>query len=123
MRHVSPPARAMNEITNFQTELFADRAGPAGFRYGTDIIAPKEEAELVRQIQKLPLAEFRFQQFLAKRLVIYFGWLYDFETSRFEPAVPIPEFLLEARSRAAEFAGLAADDLPHALVTEYAPGV
>lgn len=112
----------MRETTNVQRELFADRPGPGGFRYRADLIERNEEADLVRQIEKLPLTEFKFQQFLAKRRVIYFGWRYDFENSRFEPTLPIPEFLLEVRSRAAAFAGISADDLPHALVTEYSPG-
>lgn len=54
--------------------------------------------------------------------MIYFGWRYDFEDSKFERTEPIPEFLLELRQRAASFAGLGPGDLPHALVTEYTPG-
>ena len=37
-------------------------------------------------------------------------------------AAPIPPFLLPLRERAAAFAGLAPDDLVHALITEYRPG-
>lgn len=97
-------------------------AGPSGFSYEPDVISVPEEADLIEQIARLPLAEFKFQQYLAKRRVIYFGWRYDFENSKFEPTEPIPEFLLELQQCAANFAGLKPADLPHALVTEYSPG-
>jgi alkylated DNA repair dioxygenase AlkB len=50
-----------------------------------------------------------------------FGQHYDFaaETLHNEE---IPAFLLPLRQRAADFARIAAAELPHALVTEYAPG-
>jgi alkylated DNA repair dioxygenase AlkB len=106
-----------------QTDFFqATAVGPSGFIYEPDVVSVAEEAELIKQIAMLPLAEFKFQQYLAKRRVIYFGWRYDFENSKFEPTEPIPDFLLELRKRAACFAGLAPNDLPHALVTEYSPG-
>jgi alkylated DNA repair dioxygenase AlkB len=34
----------------------------------------------------------------------------------------MPAYLLTLRERAARFAGLAPEDLPHAMVTEYSPG-
>jgi len=109
--------------TEVQTDLFRESSAPEGFRYDRELISSDEERLLIDGIASLPLMEFRFQGYLAKRRVAYFGWRYDFERSRFEPTEPIPHFLLELRSRAAAFAELAADDLPHALVTEYAPGV
>lgn len=112
----------MSLSKRLQAELFNEPLGPSGFEYRRDLISPTEEAELVAHIEKLPLAEFKFQQFLAKRRVMYFGWRYDFENSRFEPTIPMPSFLLELRSRAASFAGLVPEALPHALVTEYSPG-
>lgn len=106
-----------------QVDLFAQPAdGPAGFRYSPDLISTAQEAELIARIKTLPLAEFKFQQYLAKRRVVYFGWHYDFATSRFTPTEPIPDFLMDLRAGAAAFAGLAPQDLPHALVTEYSPG-
>jgi alkylated DNA repair dioxygenase AlkB len=114
---------ALSKQAERQTDLFREPSGPTGFKYERDLISRDDERALIGGIAWLPLAEFRFQGFLAKRRVAYFGWRYDFDRSRVEPTEPIPDFLLELRSRAAEFAGLAVDDLPHALVTEYAPGV
>ena len=106
-----------------QSDLFRKPSVPEGFAYARDLISPADERALIGEIARLPLAKFRFQGFLAKRRVIYFGWRYDFDRSRFEPTEPIPDFLHDLRARAARFAGLTPDELPHALVTEYAPGV
>jgi alkylated DNA repair dioxygenase AlkB len=106
-----------------QSDLFRKPSVPEGFAYARDLISPADERALIGEIARLPLAKFRFQGFLAKRRVIYFGWRYDFDRSRFEPTEPIPDFLHDLRARAARFAGLTPDELPHALATEYAPGV
>lgn len=95
---------------------------PGGFRYRKNIITPDEEIELVRQIEKLPLKEFEFQGYLAKRRTISFGWHYRYVAQALEKAGPIPNFLLPLRARVAEFADLKSHDLPHVLVTEYRPG-
>ena len=58
-----------------------------------DVIAPAEEAELIRRIDSTGLSPFRFQQWTGKRLTLSFGWSYDFETGSFERAEPIPDWL------------------------------
>ena len=95
---------------------------PPGFRYKKSLITPDEEAELVAHIEQLPLKEFEFQGYLAKRRTISFGWHYKFGEESLVRANPIPDFLQEVRLRAAAFADLKIDDLPHILVTEYSPG-
>jgi alkylated DNA repair dioxygenase AlkB len=108
-----------------QSDLFAAPAAPdtpEGFRYARDIVSTGEERVLIERIAALPLTEFLFQGFVAKRRVMSFGWRYDFERARFEQTEPMPEFLFEVRARAAAFAELQPDDLPHALLTEYTPG-
>jgi len=105
-----------------QRDLFGSPGAPEGFQYERACVSAEDERRLVEHIAALPLEGFRFQGFIAKRRVIYFGWRYDFDRSRFETTQPIPDFLLPLRARAAQFAGLAPDDLAHALVTEYAPG-
>jgi alkylated DNA repair dioxygenase AlkB len=97
-------------------------APPDGFRYMAEVLSLDEERDLVAAIQKLSLKEFEFEGYLAKRRVLSYGWHYDFGDRTLRPADEIPEFLLAARERAAAFAGLAAADLPHALITEYRPG-
>ena len=95
---------------------------PDGFRYAKNIITPEEESELVRHIENLPLKEYEFQGYLAKRRTLAFGWHYNAAQEVVVKMGSIPEFLLPLRERAAAFADLRADDLPHALVTEYSPG-
>jgi len=109
-------------VSAAQADLFRKSSEPEGFRYRTGVVAPAEEQRLVSQIADLPLKEFLFQGFVAKRRVMSFGRRYDFERARFEKTDEIPGFLLDLRGRAAAFAGLAADALVHVLVTEYAAG-
>jgi alkylated DNA repair dioxygenase AlkB len=105
-----------------QPGLFADPDAPDGFRYAREIVSSDEERILINRIAALPLTEFLFQGFVAKRRVMSFGWRYDFERARFEETEPMPEFLFDVRARAAKFADLSPNDLPHALLTEYTPG-
>jgi alkylated DNA repair dioxygenase AlkB len=95
---------------------------PEGFRYQAEVLPPEEEQELVAYIRELPLKEFEFHGYVGKRRTHSYGWHYDFAESKLQPTDEIPPFLHKARERAAAFAGLAAEDLPHALVTEYSPG-
>jgi alkylated DNA repair dioxygenase AlkB len=120
-----PPllARHIQQMTAAQQDdLFRPASEPEGFRYAPGVISRAEEQRLACHIAELPLQEFLFQGFVAKRRVMSFGWRYDFERARFEQAERMPDFLLGLRARAAGFAGLEAEQLAHALVTEYAPG-
>jgi alkylated DNA repair dioxygenase AlkB len=97
-------------------------APPEGFRYQAEVLPPDEERALVEQIRELPLKEFEFHGYVGKRRVLSYGWHYDFGERTLRETDAIPDFLLPLRERAAAFAGLAPEDLPHALVTEYGPG-
>jgi alkylated DNA repair dioxygenase AlkB len=106
-----------------QTTPVASPAMPAGFRYTPDVIDAAEEAGLVAAFADLPFKEFEFHGFYGKRRVVSFGHRYDFNSGVLKDAEPMPAFLLPLRERAATFAGLAPDDLQHALITEYQQGV
>lgn len=95
---------------------------PEGFHYQTEVLPINEELELVERIRELPLKEFEFHGYIGKRRVMSYGWHYDFSEQTLRQTDEIPPFLHPLRERAAAFAGLAAGDLPHALVTEYGPG-
>jgi alkylated DNA repair dioxygenase AlkB len=95
---------------------------PEGLSYRGDLITAEEESALADAIAGLDLAPFEFLGFLGKRRVASFGWQYVFDGSGLRKAGEIPGFLLGVREKAAAFAGVAADDFQHALVTEYAPG-
>ena len=95
---------------------------PDGFRYQEEVLPPDEESELVERLRELPLKEFEFHGYVGKRRTLSYGWHYEFSAERLQQTEEIPEFLHRVRERAADFAGLTAEDLPHALVTEYSPG-
>jgi alkylated DNA repair dioxygenase AlkB len=95
---------------------------PRGFAYQPDLITEEEERDLVARIGGLPLKEFEFHGFTARRRTISFGWHYDFARGKLDPAEEIPEWLLPLRERAAVFAGLGGEQLPHAYILEYSPG-
>jgi len=105
----------------FTLDLFDAPALP-GLLYRDDFVSSEEEAILVAGIDSAPLAPFRFQGWLGKRLTASFGWRYDFEDASFRETAPIPGWLLPIRERAAAFAGLASDQLVQVLLTRYDPG-
>ncbi|MDX3909852.1 MAG: alpha-ketoglutarate-dependent dioxygenase AlkB [Sphingobium sp.] len=104
-----------------QLDLFAAPLVP-GLTYAQDLMTPAEEAALIGHIDAAPLQPFRFQGWLGKRLTASFGWRYDFDNAAFNPADPMPDWLLPVRAKAAAFSGLAEGDLVQALLTRYDPG-
>jgi alkylated DNA repair dioxygenase AlkB len=106
-----------------QASLFDDTPqAPDGFAYARDFISLDEEAELARRLGDLPFKAFEFRGVLANRHVIYFGLRYDFARGAIGEAEPIPDWLIPLRDRAAVFAGLEPEALPHMLINAYAPG-
>jgi alkylated DNA repair dioxygenase AlkB len=97
-------------------------APPEGLIYRAEILAPEEERDLLARCRDLPLKEFEFQGYLAKRRVIYYGWQYRYGDRALHPAEEIPDFLQSLRNRVAPLAERPAEDFPHAMVTEYRPG-
>jgi len=106
-----------------QTDLFGTAPDlPKGFVYRDDMLTKAEEAHLVGQFAKLPFKPFEFHGYLGNRRVVSFGWRYDYSGKALRESLPIPEFLFPLRQKAAAFAGIDADSLQQALVTEYAAG-
>lgn len=95
---------------------------PEGFRYRPDLISSPEEQSLIERIRELPLKEFEFHGFTARRRTISFGYHYDFARARLDRAEEIPPWLRPLRATAAAFAGLAPGDLVHVLILEYSAG-
>ncbi len=105
-----------------QGDLFATPSWPEGFIYRDEAITPDEERALAGEFAQLPLAPFAFHGFLGRRRVVSYGWRYDYAGRTLRPSDEIPGLLMSLRERAAEIAGIAAQDLQQVLVTEYAPG-
>ena len=104
-----------------QSDLF-DRPGVAGLAQAESIVSPSEEQALIAAVDAVELSPFRFQGWIGKRLTASYGWRYDFDTARFGPTDPIPDWLLPLRRTAACFARLRPDDLVQALLIRYDPG-
>lgn len=101
-----------------QADLFADPLID-GLDYYPDFISAEEESDLFGHLQPMDLAPFRFQGWTGNRKTQSFGWRYDFDDASFQPAEPIPDWLISLRDKAAELAG---DEIAHALVARYDPG-
>lgn len=95
---------------------------PPGFSLHPEFLSAAEEQALLAHIRALPLAEFRYQGFTAKRRVISFGYHYSFESFTITRGEPIPGFLAGVQTRAAELLGRDSGDLAEALITEYPAG-
>lgn len=103
--------------------MSANARPPAGFAYWPDAFTAAEEQAWLRAIEALPFKPFEFHGYFGKRRIVSFGWRYDYAGRRLRESEPMPPFLLPLRERAASVAGLAADSLQQALVTEYEAGV
>lgn len=95
---------------------------PEGFVYGPELMTRAEEAELIARFAVLPFREFEFHGYLGKRRTVSYGLHYDFTDMKVRETEAIPAFLQPLCGRAARFAGIDPAAVPHALVTEYAPG-
>lgn len=96
---------------------------PDGFLYRDDFLSVTEESELLEIFPGLEFEAYDYHGHLAKRRVVRYGVNYDINTrEQRDQATPIPEFLIDIRMRAAEFAGVGADDLVQAMVSEYSVG-
>jgi len=90
--------------------------------YKPNFLSEDEAKDLIHVFESLPCKVHDYRAFTAKRRVAKYGVNYDLTTRKATPATPIPDFLLDVRERAAAFAGIPADAIVQAMVTEYPPG-
>jgi len=95
---------------------------PDGFLYRPCLLTEADQHELLESIRTLEFRAFDFHGFQAKRRVMEFGYHYDFDGREATAADPIPPFLLPLRGKAADFAGVAAEELVEGIITEYPAG-
>ncbi len=107
-----------------QPGLFADlpAALPEGAAYEDDFITRDEERALLVRIATLPLVEAKYKDYTARRRVVSFGGVFDYDTLELKPASDLPADLDWLRERAARWLGVAPSDFVHALIAEYRPG-
>jgi alkylated DNA repair dioxygenase AlkB len=107
-----------------QNSLFETAApsGPPGLSFQEEFVSAPEEAQLLAAVETLPFKPFEFHGWTGNRETVSFGWRYDFNQARVEPAPPIPDFLLPLRARAARFAGLDPAAFEQGLVIRYDVG-
>jgi alkylated DNA repair dioxygenase AlkB len=95
---------------------------PPGFSYQPEFITAAAERALLEQIATLQFRPFQFGPYTAKRRVAEYGLTYDFGARESSTAPPLPQFLVPLRNQVAEFAGIPAEKLAEAIVTEYPSG-
>ncbi len=95
---------------------------PEGFVYRPDFVGNTEEQHLLDEVRRLDFQPFDFHGYLAKRRIVEYGWEYDFSSPKTSVTSKIPAFLHPLRERASGLAGVRADDLVEAVITEYPAG-
>lgn len=123
-RKVRTPARLVRcrAMARDQMSFLVPADMPEGLAYAPDFLGAAEETALAARMEALDFRPFEFHGFLGKRQTVSFGWFYRFDGSGLAEAAPIPDWLHPLRARAAGFAGLAADQLEHALLIKYEEG-
>jgi alkylated DNA repair dioxygenase AlkB len=117
------PQKLLAPTVKFMLQLgLFERPVLPGLRLQPEILTPDIERDLFARIDAVELTPFHFQRWLGKRVTASFGWRYNFQDSSFEPAEPIPQWLLQLREAAATFAKLPATELVQALLIRYDPG-
>ena len=104
-----------------QADLFAEPL-IAGLEYRREFISRDEEAALIEHLSAMNLEPFRFHGWTGNRRTRSFGWRYDFDDSSFRPTEPMPNWLRPLRDKAAALAGVAPDEIAHALLARYDAG-
>lgn len=94
-----------------QKSLFNITAGPEGFKYEAEFITREEEKLLLEEFKDLRLSNYIHGEYEAKRKIKSYTKKFGY-----------PKFLIPIIARAAKFAGVRADQIEHAMVTEYSPG-
>ena len=94
---------------------------PQGLVYQPELIRAEEEAELLRRFETLRFDPIVLHGRAARRTGRHFGLDYDYESRTPRPGEPVPGWLLPARERAAELAGVDPEGLVEILVQRYPP--
>ncbi|WP_338758968.1 alpha-ketoglutarate-dependent dioxygenase AlkB [Massilia sp. METH4] len=107
-----------------QSDLFGHEDDDAipGLVYQPDFLSVEEERELLAIIRTLPLQPAQYKEYESRCRIFSYGAGYDFGTNKVTPAPELDPRFHPLRRRVADWLGMAAAELDHLLVTEYAPG-
>ena len=108
-----------------QSELFGDTqiaSSIDGLVYEAEFLTEAQERHLIELVRSMPLHAAKYRQWEARRRVTSFGGSYDFDANRLQPGVPLDARLHWLRDKVANWLGVPAETLVHALVAEYSPG-
>jgi alkylated DNA repair dioxygenase AlkB len=114
--------RLRSSSPSAQSDLFALRGLPEGFRYHPDVLSFEQEEALAREVAALPFKPFDFHGYLANRQVVSFGYRYDYDRRAVVEAAPFPSFLISLRAKIAETFARPAESFRQVLINEYRPG-
>jgi alkylated DNA repair protein (DNA oxidative demethylase) len=95
---------------------------PRGLVYRRELLAVKEEVELLEELEALRFDPIVMHGQAARRTARHFGLDYDYEARTPKPGEPVPTWLEPVRARAAELAGVEPAELVEILVQRYPPG-
>ena len=93
-----------------------------GLQHQADFISVEAEQLLLEQIELLEFRPAQYKEFTAKRRIVSFGSSYDFGSNELQPAAALPEFLQPLRRQIAQWIGIEAEEIVHAMIAAYAPG-
>ena len=95
---------------------------PEGLVYRPDVLTAEEERALLGVLAGLRFDPIVIRGQAARRTARHYGLDYDYESRTPRPGEPAPDWLLPARARAAELAGVEPEELVEILVQRYPPG-
>jgi alkylated DNA repair dioxygenase AlkB len=95
---------------------------PSGFIYRPEFVTAEEEQQLLGIFETLPFRAFTFRGYVGRRRIVEYGYSYDFSSRRATSIPFAPEFLEPFKMRAAEWAGIAPNQLAEVIITEYSAG-
>jgi DNA oxidative demethylase len=95
---------------------------PEGLIYQPDVLSVGEESDLLAVLEELRFDPIVIRGQAARRTARHYGLGYDYESRTPQPGEPVPDWLLPARARAAELAGVEPEELVEILVQRYPPG-
>lgn len=98
------------------------REAPQGLVYRDDVLSPEEEAALVDVLTGLTWEPIVIRGQAARRTARHFGLGYDYASRTPKPGEPLPDWLAQPRTAAAQLADCDPEELVEALVQRYPAG-